>query len=63
MEFIGFIVTLVICYILTLNVLHALGLSIFLFATYHLWFVVGIGFGWIMLIYLIIGVIISSVLD
>jgi hypothetical protein len=47
----------------TFNVLHALGLSIFLFATYHLWFVIGIGFGWIMLIYLIIGVALSAVFD
>lgn len=63
MEFLIFVLVLAFCYFVTFNIIHAVGLSIFLFATYHLAFVVGMGFGWIMLIYLIVGVALAAVFD
>ena len=63
MEFVIFILVLIFSWVIAGNIVHATGLSIFLFATYHLAFVVGIGFGWIMLIYLIVGTALAAVFD
>ena len=54
MEFIAFIATLIIAYLFTLNVAAAIGLTVFIFGIYYLWFVLNISIGLIFLILLII---------
>jgi hypothetical protein len=54
MEFIAFIATLIITYLFTLNAVAAVGLTIFIFGIYYLWFVLNISIGLIFLILLII---------
>tara|TARA_Y100000385_G_C12580739_1_gene420348 strand:+ start:306 stop:500 length:195 start_codon:yes stop_codon:yes gene_type:complete len=54
MEFIAFIATLIITYLFTLNAAAAVGLTIFIFGVYYLWFVLNLSIGLIFLILLII---------
>ena len=54
MEFIAFIATLIIAYLFTLNAAAAIGLTVFIFSIYYLWFVLNISIGLIFLILLII---------
>jgi len=54
MEFIAFIATLIIAYLFTLNAVAAVGLTVFIFGIYYLWFVLNISIGLIFLILLII---------